>query len=43
MLERNYSFAIEDLEDTGPRPAEEERVRARQFALESTQLQLGIS
>ena len=25
MLERNYSFAIEDLEDEGPKPAEEER------------------
>jgi hypothetical protein len=33
MLERSYSFAIEDLEDEGPKPAEEERVRARQLAL----------
>lgn len=30
MLERAYSFAIEDLEDHGPRPAEEERVAARE-------------
>jgi hypothetical protein len=33
MLERNYSFAIEDLEDEGPRPAAEERIRARHRAL----------
>jgi integrase len=33
MLERSYSFAIEDLEDEGPKPAEEERLRARQIAL----------
>ena len=33
MLERSYSFAIEDLEDDGPKPAEEERLRARQIAL----------
>jgi integrase len=32
MLERSYSFAIEDLEDEGPRPAVEERLHARQFA-----------
>jgi integrase len=32
MLERNYSFAIEDLEDEGPRPAAEERARARTLA-----------
>jgi hypothetical protein len=32
MLERNYSFAIEDLEDEGPKPAVEERVRARTLA-----------
>jgi integrase len=32
MLERSYSFAIEDLEDEGPRPAEEERLMARQIA-----------
>jgi hypothetical protein len=25
---RNYSFAIEDLEDEGPKPAAEERLRA---------------
>ena len=33
MLERNYSFVIEDLEDEGPKPAEDERLRARQIAL----------
>jgi hypothetical protein len=33
MLERNYSFVIEDLEDEGPKPAEEERLHARQIAL----------
>ena len=33
MLERSYSFAIEDLEDEGPKPAAEERLRARQLAL----------
>jgi integrase len=32
MLERNDSFAIEDLEDEGPKPAAEERVRARTLA-----------
>ena len=32
MLERNYSFAIEDLEDEGPKPAAEERLRARALA-----------
>jgi hypothetical protein len=32
MLERGYSFAIEDLEDEGPRPAAEERRRARELA-----------
>jgi hypothetical protein len=33
MLERSYSFAIEDLEDEGLKPAEDERLRARQLAL----------
>ena len=33
MLGRDYSFAIEDLEDEGPKPAVEERIRARQLAL----------
>ena len=33
MLERNYSFVIEDLEDEGPKPVEDERLRARQIAL----------
>jgi integrase len=33
MLERNYSFAIEDLEDEGPTSAAEERARARKLAL----------
>jgi integrase len=37
MLERSYSFAIEDLEDEGPRPAEDERLRARQIALAAHQ------
>jgi integrase len=32
MLERSYSFAIEDLEDEGPRPAADERIRARERA-----------
>ncbi len=32
LLERNYSFAIEDLEDEDLKPAVEERLRARQFA-----------
>jgi integrase len=32
MLERNYSFAIEDLEDEGPKPAAEERTLARALA-----------
>ncbi len=32
MLERSYSFAIEDLEDEGPKPVTEERTRARQLA-----------
>jgi hypothetical protein len=42
MLERSYSFAIEDLEDVGPKSAEEERVCARQLALagESRRLQV---
>lgn len=33
MLERSYSFVIEDLEDEGPKPAQEERLHARQLAL----------
>jgi len=36
ILERNYSFVIEDLEDQGPKPAEQERVNARQVALAET-------
>jgi integrase len=32
MLERSYSFAIEDLEDEGPKAAEQKRLRARQVA-----------
>ena len=35
MLERSHSFAIEDLEDEGPKASEEERLRARQIALKS--------
>jgi hypothetical protein len=37
MLERGYSFAIEDLEDEGPKPVEDERRRARQLALAARQ------
>lgn len=33
MLERSCSLAIEHLEDKGPKPAEEESLRARQIAL----------
>jgi integrase len=41
MLERSYSFVIEDLEDVGPKPTEEERLSARQLAVaESRQLRL---
>jgi hypothetical protein len=40
MLERSYSFAIEDLEDEGPKPAEAERRQARQVALADKRRQL---
>jgi len=43
MLERSYSFAIEDLEDEGPQPAEDERLRARQLALASRDRQLRVA
>ena len=43
MLERSYSFAIEDLEDEGPQPAEEERLRARQLALAGRRRQLRVA
>ncbi len=43
MLERNYSFAIEDLEDEGPKPAGEERLRARQLALAGRRRQLRVA
>jgi integrase len=43
MLERNYSFAIEDLEDEGPRPAAEERIHARQLALAGRSRQLRVA
>ena len=43
MLERSYSFAIEDLEDEGPRPAAEERIRARQLALAGRGRQLRVA
>ncbi len=33
MMARNYSFAIEDFEYEGPKPAVEERLRARRLAL----------
>jgi hypothetical protein len=40
MLERSYPFAIEDLEDEGPRSAQEERLDARQPALADRRRQL---
>jgi hypothetical protein len=43
MLKRSYSFAIEDLEDEGPKPAEEERLRARQLALAGRHRQLQVA
>jgi len=43
MLERSCSFAIEDLEDEGPQPAEEERLRARQIALAGRRSQLRVA
>jgi hypothetical protein len=43
MLERNYSFVIEDLEDEGPKPAEEERLHARQLALAGSTRQLRVA
>ena len=43
MLERNYSFAIEDLEDKGPKPAADERVRARQVALADRRRELRVA
>ncbi len=43
MLERNYSFVIQDLEGHGPKPAEEERIRARQLAIGVNNLQLRVA
>jgi hypothetical protein len=43
MLERSYSFAIQDLEDEGPRPAEDERLHARQLALADRRPQLWVA
>jgi hypothetical protein len=43
MLERSYSFAIQDLEDEGPKPAEDERLRARQLALACQPRQLWVA
>jgi hypothetical protein len=43
MLERTYSFAIEDLEDEGSKPAVEERLRARQVALGGRRSQLQVA
>jgi hypothetical protein len=43
MLERSYSFAIEDLEDEGPKSAGEERLRARQLALAGKRRQLRVA
>lgn len=41
MLERNYSFAIEDLEDEGPKQALEERLLARQLAPDDRRQEAG--
>ena len=43
MLERNYSFAIEDLEDEGPKPAADERILARQVALAGRRRELRVA
>jgi hypothetical protein len=43
MLERSYSFAIDDLEDEGPQPAGEQRLRARQLALAGPRRQLRVA
>ena len=43
MLERSYSFAIDDLEDEGPQPVEEERARARHLALADRRRQLRVA
>jgi hypothetical protein len=46
MLERSYSFAIEDLKDEGPKPAGDERPSARQLALSAgrrRQLRVALS
>jgi hypothetical protein len=43
MLERSYSFAIEDLEDEGLQPAEEERLCARKMALAGRRRQLRVA
>jgi hypothetical protein len=43
MLERSYSFAIEELEDEGPKSAEEERLGARQLALAGKRRQLRVA
>lgn len=43
MLERSYSFAIQDLEDEGPKPAEDERLRARPLALADQRRQLWVA
>jgi hypothetical protein len=41
-VDRSYSFAIEDLEDEGPKPAIKERRRARQLALVGRYRQLRV-
>lgn len=43
MLERSYSFAIEDLEDERMQPAEDERLSARQLALAGRRRQLRVA
>ncbi|MHB8658378.1 MAG: hypothetical protein ACYC91_10575 [Solirubrobacteraceae bacterium] len=43
MLERSYSFAIENLENESPKSAEEERLHARHFALAGSTRQLRVA
>jgi hypothetical protein len=39
----SYSFAIEHLKDKGPKPAEDERLRARKLALAGERRQLRVA
>ncbi|MGZ4392981.1 MAG: hypothetical protein ACXVRK_12825 [Gaiellaceae bacterium] len=43
MLERSYPFAIEDLEDEGPKPVVEERLAGRQVAPAGKRRQLRVA